>query len=222
MNWRNIVLIFQREVVDQMRDRRTLFMVAVLPILLYPILGIGMVQMTVLFSEQPRTVVILGAADLPDPRLVEGRHFSREWFHSPADVDKLRVITDLNDTALAAPHESKEQDAADEQVLANCQTDSQSRVVERLSLETELAAARTNHQPTRVTDLEKSIQSLNARLTALFDRSGIQVLIHIPQGFARNLMERQNELIQRGPDSTITFDYPRPVILQNKSPMKNR
>ena len=46
MNLRNVLLIFRREVLDQLRDRRTLFMVAVLPILLYPLLGIGMAQMT--------------------------------------------------------------------------------------------------------------------------------------------------------------------------------
>ena len=45
MSWRRIQLIFQREIRDQMRDRRTLFMIAVVPLLLYPALGIGMVQM---------------------------------------------------------------------------------------------------------------------------------------------------------------------------------
>ena len=45
-------------------------MVAVLPLLLYPALGMGMFQMTFLFREQSRTVVILGADDLPDPPLV--------------------------------------------------------------------------------------------------------------------------------------------------------
>src|SRR5882757_7730858 len=100
MNWRNVFLIFQREVLDQLRDRRTLFMVAVLPILLYPMLGIGTIQMTVLFTEQPRTVVILGAADLPPQPLVEGRRFVKRWFQSSSDADKLRVITDLDDFTL--------------------------------------------------------------------------------------------------------------------------
>ena len=39
MNWRNVKLIFWREVSDQLRDRRTLFMVVLLPLFLYPILG---------------------------------------------------------------------------------------------------------------------------------------------------------------------------------------
>jgi len=37
----HVKLIFLREVLDQLRDRRTLFMVAVLPLLLYPLLGIA-------------------------------------------------------------------------------------------------------------------------------------------------------------------------------------
>ncbi len=65
MTWKNIKLIFLREVRDQLRDRRTLFMVAVLPLLLYPALGVGMMQMTLTFTEQTRTVVVLGADDLP-------------------------------------------------------------------------------------------------------------------------------------------------------------
>lgn len=220
MNWRNVGLIFQREVVDQMRDRRTLFMVAVLPILLYPILGIGTVQMTVLFSEQPRTVVILGAADLPDPPLVKGHHFSGAWFHSATEAGKLRVLTDLNDTMIATEHESKEQSATDEQLIANAKQ-IRERVVERLTLEKELAAARAHQQTELITDLEKSLEAHNSRLTTLFDRSGIQVLIHVPHDFARNMHERQHELIQRGPTSTITFNYPRPVILQNSADEKS-
>ncbi len=39
MNWSNVKLIFLREVRDQLRDRRTLFTIAVLPLLLYPLLG---------------------------------------------------------------------------------------------------------------------------------------------------------------------------------------
>ena len=64
---RKIRIIFQREFRDQLRDRRTLFMVMAFPILLYPALGIGMLQMAVIFSEKPRTVVVLGADSLPKP-----------------------------------------------------------------------------------------------------------------------------------------------------------
>ena len=87
MNWHRVRLIFHREVRDQIRDRRTLFMVVVLPLLLYPGLAIGMVQVTLLFREQPRTVVILGAAELPPkPSLLDpenDRRVCRRLVHDP-------------------------------------------------------------------------------------------------------------------------------------------
>ena len=39
MFWTNVKLIYCRELRDQMRDRRTLFTIVVLPLLLYPILA---------------------------------------------------------------------------------------------------------------------------------------------------------------------------------------
>ena len=44
MTWTNVKLVLHREVRDQLRDRRTLFMIAVLPLLLYPLLGMSMFQ----------------------------------------------------------------------------------------------------------------------------------------------------------------------------------
>ena len=220
MNWRNIILIFRREVLDQLRDRRTLFMVAVLPILLYPLLGIGMVQMTVLFTEQPRTVVILGAADLPDQPLLDGRHFARQWFRSPGEADKLRVITDLNEAGQSHPPETNAQNNSDEQILANARQ-LRERLLERLKIETELVAAREKKQTAEIANLEETLQGLNSKLTALFDRSGIQVLIHIPQDFARNLAKRQQDLTSRDPSTSATSNYPRPVILQNSADEKS-
>jgi sodium transport system permease protein len=79
MNWHNVFLIFRREVLDQVRDRRTLFMILVLPVLLYPAMGVGIVPL-IQFAEQPRTVVVLGASALPEPQLIDGDHFAAKWF----------------------------------------------------------------------------------------------------------------------------------------------
>ena len=65
MRWSNLLVIFRREVRDQIRDRRTLFMIFVLPILLYPILGIGVVQFAAALEQKPRVVVVVGAEYLP-------------------------------------------------------------------------------------------------------------------------------------------------------------
>jgi sodium transport system permease protein len=65
MNWTTIRLVFHRELRDQLRDRRTLFMVFVLPVVLYPLLGFGFLQIAMRFREQPRLLAIEGAEHLP-------------------------------------------------------------------------------------------------------------------------------------------------------------
>src|SRR5207253_1172983 len=65
MRWSLIRLIFWRELRDQLRDRRTVFMIAVLPLLLYPVLGVGVVQFVVGFAEKPNLIGIAGSPYLP-------------------------------------------------------------------------------------------------------------------------------------------------------------
>jgi sodium transport system permease protein len=65
MRWSIIRLIWLRELRDQLRDRRTVFMMAVLPILLYPLVGIGLMQFAVGFLKQSNVVGVIGAENLP-------------------------------------------------------------------------------------------------------------------------------------------------------------
>ena len=96
MSWKNIKLVFLREVRDQLRDRRTLFMITILPVLLYPMLGLGIVEMMLTFSEQQRVVVILNADDLPtEPALLDENGIRKSWFEGgEADTEKLLVLTE--------------------------------------------------------------------------------------------------------------------------------
>ena len=64
MNPTNVRLILSREIRDQLRDRRTLFMVFVLPVLLYPLLGISLTQMKQFRTERPIRVLVIGAGGL--------------------------------------------------------------------------------------------------------------------------------------------------------------
>jgi sodium transport system permease protein len=94
MRWSNVLVIFRREVRDQIRDRRTLFMIFVLPILLYPILGIGLVQLSAAFEQKPRKVIVVGRENLPpEPPLLEraGTRFDRSLFDSYDEADRLEV-----------------------------------------------------------------------------------------------------------------------------------
>ncbi|GIX00391.1 MAG: sodium extrusion protein NatB [Pirellulaceae bacterium] len=111
MNWRHVQLIFQREMLDQLRDRRTLFTIAVLPLLLYPLMGMLMMQMAQFKRDYPVRVEIIGIdnwpSDVPlvdaDGKLVPelerdelrgGIEFTvRSWPAEAADVSNLMETT---------------------------------------------------------------------------------------------------------------------------------
>ncbi len=97
MRWSNISVIVRREVRDQIRDRRTLFMVFILPVLLYPMLALGSLKLSAEFEQKPRKLVILGRENLPEsPRLLneKGDGFEPSLFDSPADAERLLVSTE--------------------------------------------------------------------------------------------------------------------------------
>jgi sodium transport system permease protein len=73
MKWSNVKLIYARELRDQLRDRRTLFTVLVLPLLLYPLMGMALLQVSQFLREHPTRIWIVGAENLPlqPPLLVE-------------------------------------------------------------------------------------------------------------------------------------------------------
>ena len=92
MSWKNVGLILNRELRDQLRDRRTLFMIAVLPILLYPLLGMTYFQISQFLREKPTQVLVVGAADLPEkPALFENRQFAPSLFFKPDEARLLEL-----------------------------------------------------------------------------------------------------------------------------------
>ncbi|HEY3967616.1 MAG TPA: ABC transporter permease subunit, partial [Planctomycetaceae bacterium] len=199
VNWRTVSLIFQREVRDQFRDRRTLFMIAVLPLLLYPALGLGMMQLTVLFREQPRTVVILGAENLPaEPALLEDGHFAERWFHRAGAADssaaaaaaaKLVVISD-------APDSADRVRAADKRLNAP-------QLLERAQ------------------EIRTILHDDPQRAGELFGSSGLQTVVIIPPNFGKRLGEIRDELEQKQEGAGVSADYSRPEVVFNKADEKS-
>src|SRR3954463_15505968 len=114
MNWSNVKLILQREVRDQLRDRRTLFMIAVLPILLYPLLGMSFFQIAQFLQQQPTRVLISGFPALDDlPSLVQDDHFAPQWFADPKQ-------TRLFDLQFAPPDDAaQKQEPLDQNSVAD-------------------------------------------------------------------------------------------------------
>ena len=116
MNWRHIQLIYHREMRDQLRDRRTLFTIAVLPLLLYPLIGLLMMQVAQFNREYSVRIRIIGQENWPasmplidaDRKLVVGPNATElsrlieittePW---PSDV---KTLEELRQRSIAAVH----------------------------------------------------------------------------------------------------------------------
>lgn len=182
MSWKNVKLIFLREVRDQLRDRRTLFMITILPVLLYPMLGLGMVEMMLTFSEQKRTVVILNADELPEaPAFLDENGIAEQWFSGGAeDSARLQIIADNQKHELpAAGDQRHRRRKTPAELLLNGQ-----QVAARLG---ELAKT----DPASLSKEEK--REREDQLTALFAGSGIQVLVMVPNGYADGIARLRNQ-----------------------------
>src|SRR6266496_892341 len=102
MNWNNVKLILLRELRDQLRDRRTLFMIAVLPLLMYPLLGMSIFQVSQFRQDQPTRISIVGLPELPElPELVKDKHFRGQWL----DEEKQSRLIDLELAPLSSDAE---------------------------------------------------------------------------------------------------------------------
>ena len=92
MKLSNVKLILCREIRDQLRDRRTLFMIAVLPVLLYPLMGMSLLQISQFMQEQPTRVLVVGAKDLVGlPPLFENQQFAGRLFTDPGRTKLLEL-----------------------------------------------------------------------------------------------------------------------------------
>ena len=73
-----IGMIYLREMRDQFRDRRTMFTIAVLPLVLYPLLGMVMMQVAQFSQQRPASVCVIGVEHLDHaPPLLEGDQFAK-------------------------------------------------------------------------------------------------------------------------------------------------
>lgn len=197
MSPRNVKLVFQREVRDQLRDRRTLFMIVGLPLLLYPALGIGMLQMMTTFREESRQVVVLGADALPDePRFLSGDGIRNEWFSGgEAQAARLVVTSDLT-------VETRETPTDDDGAPAKEARTSLLSSAQQIRLEIQ-----------RLTDED----SFSDEITSAFTESGIDVLVIVPEEFASGLA-RANAAIAA---KEAVPDYPGPIVVRNSADEKS-
>jgi sodium transport system permease protein len=81
MNWTHVKLIFQREIRDQLRDRRTMFTIFFLPLLLYPLMGMLMFEVAQFHRDGRVTIGIVGSSHLQSelPLLSEDSDAKVDW-----------------------------------------------------------------------------------------------------------------------------------------------
>ena len=103
-----IWLIYTREMRDQLRDRRTLFTIAVLPILLYPIVGMLLLQIAQFTQQHPTTICVVGTENLINtPPLIDGDAFAEGL---SGNAESLNVVhyrwDEISDHADVEPESS--------------------------------------------------------------------------------------------------------------------
>jgi sodium transport system permease protein len=89
MNWGHVHLIFMRELRDQLRDRRTMFTIAVLPLLLYPLMGMLMLQIAQFNQVHPVQVAIVGYENWPDNQPLIDRNILVPGLASPEQAELI-------------------------------------------------------------------------------------------------------------------------------------
>lgn len=95
MNWTNIRLIVSREIRDQLRDRRTIFVILVLPLLLYPLLGMSFLQVSQFMREHPTKIWVIGTEHLPEaPSLLADNKFRDDLLTMPTDARLFELSTE--------------------------------------------------------------------------------------------------------------------------------
>lgn len=83
-------LIYMREMQDQLRDRRTLFTIAVLPIMLYPLVGMLLLQIAQFTRQNPTSVCIVGTENIEGaPPLFDGEMFAPALIDQPESLELL-------------------------------------------------------------------------------------------------------------------------------------
>ncbi|MFM7128717.1 MAG: hypothetical protein ACKO0V_05100, partial [bacterium] len=68
---RVVAAIYRRELLDVLRDRRTIFMMIIFPVVLYPLIGYVLMNLAMTIQEKKRLIVVINAEALPsEPALL--------------------------------------------------------------------------------------------------------------------------------------------------------
>lgn len=94
MRWNIVRVIWFRELRDQLRDRRTIMMILILPLVLYPLAGLGFSQLALGLSEKQHRIGILHAEQLAQqqpPPTTQNVIAATQWITTPTHPTLARV-----------------------------------------------------------------------------------------------------------------------------------
>lgn len=181
MRWSIVRVIWLRELRDQLRDRRTVFMIAVLPILLYPLFGMGMMQLFVPYLARSSVIGVIGADNLPPAPRLPPAGLALPWLLTPAGPAQV-VCAAAGEKAVARhvdfPPLLVIHSAAPALRIAECYFDSPQ---EERSYQIKLL-------PQRPGSSEDPLEALDQ--TALNDKT-VDVILVVPPSFNQQLQEGQ-------------------------------
>lgn len=198
-----------REVRDQLRDRRTLFMITILPVLLYPMLGLGLVEMMLTFSEQRRTVVVLNADDMPNsPAFLTETGIDSRWLESGEEGTPFTVVTDRANTLTSKPSGLTRPGRSQKELLEQA----------RFLAEHIQKATAKNKDENDSTAAEQDGDRITSDLSSLFSASGIEVLVLVPDGYADIVRSVQQQISNPSADSGDTPDL---MVVRNSADDKS-
>ncbi|MCH2201076.1 MAG: ABC transporter permease subunit [Fuerstiella sp.] len=201
-----------REVRDQLRDRRTLFMITILPVLLYPMLGLGLVEMMLTFSEQHRTVVILNASELPgDPSFLADGEIDARWLESGKDRTPVSVITDQAESHSSPLAHSSGDDPTPHGLLEQA---------EILAFHVRNAIA-TRAAAGTVSNSAEIGRQANNDLISLFNESGIDVLVLVPDGYSDAVASVRQQIRNGAAEPAATQSPSGLIVVRNSADDKS-
>lgn len=241
MSWSNVRLILLREVRDQLRDRRTMFMIFVLPLLLYPLMGMSFLQVAQFIREHPTSVLVLGAAHLPGepdyPRLIAGERFADNWFDSPDEARLLELHfedevagaqNDLAATAPASPARQPPRPSSPADDGAPDEGDSADHPADSNDLEPGDQPAVRGDGPLAASAAGWSDAALLREAQALVREGKFEVLVYFPPDFADRVKSLRQELAafrQLDPSQRVSAPEPAapsPIVLRNSAREKSQ
>src|SRR5207245_11469705 len=101
---RNVGLVYRKELLESLRDRRTLMSTILIPLLLFPVLAVGIGYMGAELigqaSREPSTIMALGGADSPE--VVQGMGAVKNLHIIPAAPAHVNRIANKTVRAVVA------------------------------------------------------------------------------------------------------------------------